>query len=72
MSFSSPESNLHLREQALNKLTLAAGSLMLSGAGVYLAFERPVEGAIIATTTGAFSGLLVRLGLAEFGQSRQP
>jgi hypothetical protein len=66
------EYDIKLREQAYNRLTLAAGNLMLMGAGIYTAIEgRPVSGSVVALGGGTVGALFSRLGIIELKDSKQ-
>jgi hypothetical protein len=68
---SRPE-QLSLREQAYNRLTLAAGFFMMTGASIYVAVEtEPIPGTIAAAAIGAMACLYTKQGLAELTESRQ-
>lgn len=62
---------IKLREQAYNRLTLAAGNLILMGAGVYVTIEgRPFIGSAAAVGAGAVGALFGKLGIDELLASR--
>lgn len=62
---------LSLRDQANNRLTLAAGFFMMAGASVYVAIEKePVPGTVAASLIGAAACLYTKQGLSELNESR--
>jgi hypothetical protein len=58
-------------DQAWNRLTVAAGSLVMAGAGVAIAAEGKVlTGTVLAAGLGSFSALYGKLGWSELREAR--